>query len=109
MSLLASVMHSHKRLLCTLVNIVICICHSYSGGVMSKSDMAEVMAEIYKVDRNFRMEEFLRECQLEVVPHILEAYLRGDLDVLKDWCHEAVGHIVFISLLCLTCFNCLFL
>ena len=76
---------------------------------MSKSDMAEVMAEIYKVDRNFRMEEFLRECQLEVVPHILEAYLRGDLDVLKDWCHEAVGHIVFISLLCLTCFNCLFL
>ena len=71
----------------------VCVC-VYTGGVVSRSDLADVLEEIYKVDRNFRMDPFLIECQHEIAPNILEAYLRGDLEILKDWCHEPVNIIV---------------
>ena len=42
------------------------------GGVMTQSDMAEALAEILKIDRNFSKEEFVRQCQFEIIPTILE-------------------------------------
>ena len=59
---------------------------------MTQSGMAEVLAEIHKIDPYFNNELFLKECQTEIVPNILEAYLRGNMEVLRDWCHEAVSH-----------------
>ena len=64
------------------------------GGVMTQSDMAEALAEIQKVDPSFNKEAFTKHCQFEIIPTVLEAYLRGDSDVLQDWCHEAVSGVV---------------
>ena len=60
------------------------------SGVMSQSDMAEALAEIQKIDSNFVKEEFVKQCQFEIIPTVLEAYMRGEEAILKDWCHEAV-------------------
>ncbi|XP_002740467.1 mitochondrial import inner membrane translocase subunit TIM44-like [Saccoglossus kowalevskii] len=59
------------------------------GGVFTKTEMSEVLTEIIKIDPHFSKDKFLRQCESEIIPNILEAMIRGDLDVLKDWCYEA--------------------
>lgn len=61
------------------------------GGVVTQTDMAEVLAEIFKIDSKFTKEEFVKQCQFEIIPTVLEAYLGGNTHVLEDWCHEAVS------------------
>ena len=61
------------------------------GGVVTQSDMAEALAEIYKIDPSFTREDFMKQCQFEIIPTVLEAFLRGDSGVLKDWCYEPVS------------------
>lgn len=53
--------------------------------------MSDVLTEISKIDSSFDKAEWLRFCEKEVVPNILEAYIRGDLSVLEDWCYERVS------------------
>uniref|UniRef100_UPI00358EA310 mitochondrial import inner membrane translocase subunit TIM44 isoform X1 n=2 Tax=Myxine glutinosa TaxID=7769 RepID=UPI00358EA310 len=59
------------------------------GGLFSKTEMSEVLTEILKADHSFDKDAFLQQCQHDIIPNILEAMMRGDLDVLKDWCYEA--------------------
>ncbi|XP_071795156.1 mitochondrial import inner membrane translocase subunit TIM44-like [Asterias amurensis] len=59
------------------------------GGVFSPTEMSEVLTEILKADPNFSKQEFLNFCEYEIIPNVLEAMIRGDLEVLKDWCYEA--------------------
>ena len=61
---------------------------------MTQSDMAETLGEIYKIDPNFDKEVFVKECQFEIIPTVLEAYLQGRQDILKDWCHEGVCALI---------------
>ena len=42
------------------------------GGVMTQSDMAEALTEILKIDPSFSKEEFVQQCQFEIIPVILE-------------------------------------
>lgn len=62
-----------------------------SGGVFTQSDMSQTLSEIHKIDPNFDKEMFISECKYEIIPTVLEAYLQGKLDILRDWCHEAVS------------------
>ncbi|XP_034611116.1 mitochondrial import inner membrane translocase subunit TIM44 [Trachemys scripta elegans] len=59
------------------------------GGLFSKTEMSEVLTEILKVDPAFDKDQFLNQCEKDIIPNILEAMTSGDLDVLKDWCYEA--------------------
>ncbi|XP_059176084.1 mitochondrial import inner membrane translocase subunit TIM44-like [Physella acuta] len=59
------------------------------GGVFTKTEMSEVLTEICKIDPNFNKEQFIRLCEREIIPNILEAMVRGELEILKDWCYEA--------------------
>lgn len=69
------------------------------GGLFSKTELSEVLTEICKVDPNFDRHHFLKECEHEIIPNILESMLRGDLEILKDWCYEAVRNALdFLSL-----------
>lgn len=56
----------------------------------SKSDVAEVLTEIAKIDPKFDKVDWLRFCEKEIVPNILEACICGNLEVLQDWCYERV-------------------
>uniref|UniRef100_A0A8C6QAM4 Mitochondrial import inner membrane translocase subunit TIM44 n=1 Tax=Nothobranchius furzeri TaxID=105023 RepID=A0A8C6QAM4_NOTFU len=59
------------------------------GGLFSKTEMSEVMTEILKVDPSFDKDSFLKQCERDIIPNILEAMIQGELEVLKDWCFEA--------------------
>ncbi|KAL3866842.1 hypothetical protein ACJMK2_044103 [Sinanodonta woodiana] len=59
------------------------------GGMFSKTEMSEVLTEICKIDPNFDNQKFIMMCEQEIIPNVLEAIVRGDLEVLKDWCYEA--------------------
>ena len=41
------------------------------------------------MDPNFCKEQFLKDCERDIIPNILEAFIRGELEVLQDWCFEA--------------------
>jgi len=62
--------------------------------VFSQSEMAQTIAEITKIDPNFNKDLFLKECEFEIIPTVLEAFLRGDMDVLRDWCHDGAFNIL---------------
>lgn len=64
------------------------------GGLFQKTELSEVLTEIVKMDPTFKKEEFLKECEFEIIPNILEAINRGDLEILKDWCHEAPFNVL---------------
>lgn len=65
-----------------------------TAGVMTQSDMAKTVAEIAKVDPSFTKEAFLTDLQFDIIPTVLEAFLKGKLDVLQDWCHEAAFNVL---------------
>jgi len=64
------------------------------GGVFTRTELSEVLTEIVKMDPNFCKEAFLKECERDLIPNILEAFVRGDLEILEDWCFEAPFNIM---------------
>ncbi|KAF7255476.1 hypothetical protein EG68_07322 [Paragonimus skrjabini miyazakii] len=67
---------------------------SIFGGLGTDNELQVVLDEIMKVDSNFDTESFLRFCRFLVVPNVLEAIVRGDLKILKNWCHEAPYNVL---------------
>ena len=53
-----------------------------------------MLTEITKQDPNFCKEQFLRDCEKDIIPNILEAIVRPDLVILQDWCFEAVFNVL---------------
>lgn len=52
------------------------------------NEVSDVLTEIAKIDPTFDKTEWLKFCEKEIIPNILEAFIRGDVKVLEDWCHE---------------------
>ncbi|CAG0892883.1 unnamed protein product [Darwinula stevensoni] len=64
------------------------------GGLFQKTELSQTLTEICKMDPNFDKNEFLKMCETEIIPNILEAMIRGDLEILRDWCHEAPFNVL---------------
>ncbi|XP_070157145.1 mitochondrial import inner membrane translocase subunit TIM44 [Polyergus mexicanus] len=64
------------------------------GGLFQKTELSETLTEICKLDPNFSKTQFLKDCETDFIPNILEAMVRGDLEILKDWCHEGPYNII---------------
>lgn len=64
------------------------------GNMFSKTELSETLTEICKIDPNFDQKDFLRDCETDIIPNILEAMVRGDLAILKDWCFESTYNII---------------
>lgn len=64
------------------------------GSLLAKTEISEVLTEIVKMDPNFDKEQFLKDCETDIIPNILEAVTRGDLEILEDWCYEAAFSIL---------------
>ncbi|KAI4463123.1 mitochondrial import inner membrane translocase subunit tim44 [Holotrichia oblita] len=58
------------------------------GGLFQKTELSETLTEICKIDNSFDTKRFIKQCEVDIIPNILEAMTRGDLEILKDWCHE---------------------
>lgn len=59
------------------------------GGLFEKTELSETLTEICKTNPSFDRNEFVHDCQTDIIPNIYEAMMRGELEILKDWCHEA--------------------
>lgn len=44
----------------------------FPGGLFSKTEMSEVLTEILKADPSFDKDSFLRQCEKDIIPNILE-------------------------------------
>lgn len=64
------------------------------GNMFTKNELSETLTEICKIDPSFDQKQFLRDCETDIIPNILEAMVRGDLDILKDWCFEGTYNII---------------
>lgn len=64
------------------------------GNMFSKTELSETLTEICKIDPNFDQKDFLKDCENDIIPNILEAMIRGDLAILKDWCFESTYNIL---------------
>lgn len=58
------------------------------GGLFQKTELSETLTELCKLDPNFDKVHFLKQCERDIIPNILEAMIQGNLDILKDWCHD---------------------
>ncbi|XP_064111418.1 mitochondrial import inner membrane translocase subunit TIM44-like [Macrobrachium nipponense] len=59
-----------------------------SGQSFKRTELSEALTEICKMDPTFDKERFLLECEYDMIPNVLEAMIRPDLEVLQDWCYE---------------------
>lgn len=64
------------------------------GGLFQTTDLSKVLTEICKVEPNFDINNFLKECEKFIIPTILESMCQGRLDILEDWCYEAVFNVL---------------
>ncbi|KAL1131944.1 hypothetical protein AAG570_011555 [Ranatra chinensis] len=64
------------------------------GGLFQKTELSETLTEICKLDPSFDKGEFLKECEKDIIPNILEAMIQGNLEILKDWCHEGPYNVL---------------
>ncbi|XP_015110564.1 mitochondrial import inner membrane translocase subunit TIM44 [Diachasma alloeum] len=64
------------------------------GGLFQKTELSETLTEICKLDPSFDKVKFLKDCETDIIPNILEAMIRGELEILKDWCHEAPYNLI---------------
>ena len=62
--------------------------------MFTRTELSEVLTEIVKSDPNFCKEQFLKDCERDFIPNILEAMIRGDLAILEDWCYEAPFNVL---------------
>ncbi|XP_013389354.1 mitochondrial import inner membrane translocase subunit TIM44-like [Lingula anatina] len=67
---------------------------SVFGGMLQPTKMSEVLTEIEKMDPTFEKEKFLQQCRQDLVPNVLESWVRGDLEILQDWCYEAAFNVL---------------
>jgi len=64
------------------------------GAVFTRTELSETLTEIVKMDPTFQKEQFLKDCETDIIPNILEAIIRGDLEILEDWCYEAPFNVL---------------
>ena len=59
------------------------------AGLFAENETAMVIKKFREIDPNFQMEDFLRELREYILPEVLDAYVKGDIDTLKLWLSDA--------------------
>ncbi|SCW01162.1 LAFE_0D06458g1_1 [Lachancea fermentati] len=59
------------------------------GGLFAETESARVMGQFKMMDSSFNTESFTKHLREYIVPEVLEAYVKGDEAVLKQWFSEA--------------------
>lgn len=59
------------------------------GSFFAENETAQVIKKLREVDPGFNMENFLMELREYILPEVLEAYVKGDVQTLKLWLSEA--------------------
>jgi len=62
-------------------------------GFFAENETAMVIKKFREIDPNFQMEPFLREMRDYMLPEVLDAYVKGDVETLKLWLSDAQYHV----------------
>lgn len=55
----------------------------------AENETAQVIKKFREMDPSFQLEPFLNEMRTYILPEVLEAYVKGDVEVLKTWLSAA--------------------
>lgn len=61
------------------------------SGVFSENEVAGVVRRFKEMDPNFNMDSFNTELREWIIPEIVDAYVKGDVETLSLWFSEAVS------------------
>ncbi|RUS21514.1 hypothetical protein BC937DRAFT_92448 [Endogone sp. FLAS-F59071] len=64
------------------------------GSLFEESDQAQAIKALQAIDPRFNMERFLREAREYIIPELMDAYLKGDSEILREWCSEASYNVL---------------
>jgi import inner membrane translocase subunit TIM44 len=67
-------------------------------GFFAENETAMVIKRFREMDPNFQMEPFLTEMREYILPEVLDAYVKGDVAVLKEWL-SAAQYSVYAALM----------
>ena len=59
------------------------------AGFFAENETAMVIKKFREMDPNFQTESFLRDVREYMLPEVLDAYVKGDVDTLKLWLSAA--------------------
>lgn len=59
------------------------------AGFFAENETARVIKAFRSMDPSFQLENFLQEMREYMLPEVLDAYVKGDVEVLKMWLSEA--------------------
>jgi import inner membrane translocase subunit TIM44 len=59
------------------------------AGFFAENETAQVIRKFREMDPNFQLEPFLRELREYILPEVLDAYVKGESEVLKAWLSAA--------------------
>ncbi|KAL2270871.1 hypothetical protein VTJ83DRAFT_242 [Remersonia thermophila] len=59
------------------------------AGFFAENETAMVIKKLRTMDPSFKLEPFLRELREYILPEVLDAYVKGDVETLKLWLSEA--------------------
>ncbi|CAL8099968.1 unnamed protein product [Orchesella dallaii] len=64
------------------------------GGLFQRTELSDTLTEIMQIEPTFNKDRFLLECEKDIIPNILEAMCRGELEILADWTYEAAFSVM---------------
>jgi mitochondrial import inner membrane translocase subunit TIM44 len=59
------------------------------AGFFAENETATVIKKLREMDPGFQVEPFLRDLREYILPEVLDAYVKGDVETLKLWLSEA--------------------
>jgi len=71
------------------------------GGMFAENEVAGVVRRFTEMDPTFNMEAFNTELREWIIPEVVDAYVKGDVETLKQWFSEAVLSLPLLLLLLL--------
>ncbi|KAL1961631.1 hypothetical protein VTN77DRAFT_1381 [Rasamsonia byssochlamydoides] len=63
------------------------------AGFFAENETARVVKKFREMDPSFQLEAFLREMREYILPEVLDAYVKGDIETLKLWLSDAQFHV----------------
>jgi mitochondrial import inner membrane translocase subunit TIM44 len=63
------------------------------AGFFAENETAKVIKKFREMEPSFQLEPFLRDMREYILPEILDAYVKGDVETLKLWLSDAQFHV----------------
>lgn len=63
------------------------------AGFFAENETARVIKKFREMDPSFQIEPFLRDMREYILPEVLDAYVKGDIETLKMWLSDAQFHV----------------